>query len=342
VLHAPSGTIGLLAIAGGGGGTGYAATAGVAGGTNLTSNAGSAATAGDAAGTGGNGGVSAIDYGGGGAGWLSIGTVNLGDNDEANHFTIAAGFDASDGGGYGGGGGGLFLAGGPANLMGSITATHTGNGSVTISCSGSAPGGTPPYTYSWSNGQTNSNATSLSAGTYTVTVIDSCGSSSTASVIITQPTALTMIADSIDTTTGNCNGSAWAIVNGGTAPYTYSWTGGLTTDTITNQSIGNYCCTVTDSNGCMDSVCVNIDMFSGINKLTNATGQLTIYPNPNDGNFILTYQSGIDEGTTPILEIYNMLGEKILNEALSLVNSGNLIDLSSQHDGVYLYRVYKY
>ncbi len=48
-------------------------------------------------------------------------------------------------------------------------------------------GGTPAYTYLWSNGQTTGTLSTVSAGTYTLTVTDQNGCTGTTSVTITQP-----------------------------------------------------------------------------------------------------------------------------------------------------------
>jgi hypothetical protein len=219
----------------------------------------------------------------------------------------------------------------PAGLRDSIVRASAMN----ILCNGENTGnatmgakyGTSPYTYLWSNGVTNSTASGLSAGIYTVNINDSCGSSSSLSVTITQPPALSITADSLNATGGNCNGSAWAIVSGGTNPYTYLWTGGLTTDTIINQCTNYYCCIITDANGCMDSVCIHIDVSTGISQVKGGPDsyrdeKVKVYPNPNNGSFILSI-SNIN--TICNIEIYNILGEKILNEIVSRRRTTSLI-----------------
>ena len=64
------------------------------------------------------------------------------------------------------------------------------NGSSDAGATASATGGTTPYTYSWNTGATTAAVSSLSAGTYTVTVTDNNGCSNNASVTLTQPTAV--------------------------------------------------------------------------------------------------------------------------------------------------------
>src|SRR5205807_1773266 len=94
------------------------------------------------------------------------------------------------------------------------------NGSATANPSG----GTPGYTYSWSNGQTTQTATGLAAGNYNVTVTDANGCPVIATTSVSQPTVLTASSSQINVScNGGNNGNATATPAGGTPGYTYSW-----------------------------------------------------------------------------------------------------------------------
>ncbi|MCK9467062.1 MAG: T9SS type A sorting domain-containing protein [Candidatus Absconditabacterales bacterium] len=123
--------------------------------------------------------------------------------------------------------------------------SNTGTATVNVS------GGTAPYSYSWSNGQITSMATGLGAGTYTVTVTDDNGCQAITSVIVTQPTQLvaTLTVDNIHCS-GTPLGSANVIVTGGTPIYSYKWSTGAITSSVSNLAQGGYALTVTDANGC--------------------------------------------------------------------------------------------
>ena len=209
------------------------------------------------------------------------------------------------------------------------------NGSATVLAANSAP----PYTYLWSpGGGTDATLSNLSIGTYIVTVTPNGGGcSETASVTITQPAVLVVTSSTINVTSKtNCNGQASAIITGGTMPYTYLWNpGGGTTQTITGQCKGMYCCTVTDANGCTGSTCVTIYSTAGINGIVSNSEPITIYPNPNSGQFTIESSAG---GASTV-EIYNTLGEKIYTGTLNSGNNTNIINISNQPNGVYLYRV---
>lgn len=138
-----------------------------------------------------------------------------------------------------------------------------------VSCHGAADGavtatpsgGTAPYQYSWSNGETTQAITGLAPGSYQVTVTDASSATATASVTITQPAA-PLVAEATTYTTP----CAWWFDNaaagygdatGGTPPYTYFWvTTGQNTRSINPAQAGTYLLRVTDANGCQseDSV----------------------------------------------------------------------------------------
>ncbi len=114
-----------------------------------------------------------------------------------------------------------------------------------------ATGGTPGYTFSWSNGDTSATADSLFAGPYSCTVTDANGCSIIQQVIISQASPIVITLNVINATScGGNEGSIDATVTGGTSPFTYSWSSGQPTEDIFALTFGSYVLTVTDSNGC--------------------------------------------------------------------------------------------
>ncbi len=195
-------------------------------------------------------------------------------------------------------------------------------------------GGVAPYTYSWGNGATSAAISGLTAGSYSLTITDSCGNSATASINITQPAAIILTPSATTTDSGSCTGSARVSVYGGTAPYTYSWVNGQTTAVIGSQCKGTYCCTVTDKNGCIQTTCVNV--VTGITDIKQGSSQITVYPNPGNGMFTMVVKS--DKSIVKNIEVYNVLGEQVYSQS-GIYSSTFNIDLSSQPEGIYLYRV---
>jgi len=164
-----------------------------------------------------------------------------------------------------------------SNVLATIT------GSSDVSCNGgsngaasvSGSGGTAPYSYLWSNGQSSSTATGLSAGSYSVTVSDANGCQDIASVSIGQPSALSASANSASVScNGGNDGSASASASGGTAPYSYQWSNGSTSASISGLSAGSYSVTVTDANGCTASANTSISQPAALSlsfSVTDAT-----------------------------------------------------------------------
>ncbi|WP_207535893.1 beta strand repeat-containing protein, partial [Desertivirga arenae] len=139
-----------------------------------------------------------------------------------------------------------------------LTATITSKTDVTVkgATTGaldiSISGGTSPYTYSWSNGAATEDLSGLAAGTYTLTVNDKNGATSTVSATITEPSALlaAVVTSKTDVTVkGASTGAINITVSGGTSPYTYAWSNGATTEDLTGLAAGTYTVTVTDKNG---------------------------------------------------------------------------------------------
>ncbi|HXB12326.1 MAG TPA: T9SS type A sorting domain-containing protein, partial [Bacteroidia bacterium] len=80
-----------------------------------------------------------------------------------------------------------------------------------------------------------------------------------------------------------------------------------------------------------------INSPAGINELKNKTS-ISVYPNPTGGKFQLV-MSNDQLGSKGSVYIYNMLGQNVYSQKLSIVNSQLSIDLSSQPEGIYMLRV---
>lgn len=121
-------------------------------------------------------------------------------------------------------------------------------------------GGTPPYTILWDDplAQTTFTAVGLCAGTYTAVVTDNNLCDTTLTFIIAEPDELIVDIEVIDSSCfGDCTGSAFVTVTGGTLPYTYEWYDaatdlplGVDNDSIFDLCAGDYYAIVTDANGC--------------------------------------------------------------------------------------------
>jgi hypothetical protein len=84
----------------------------------------------------------------------------------------------------------------------------------------------------------------------------------------------------------------------------------------------------------------------GIESINNSNVSIEVFPNPNNGKFNVichpgSYRDERSEESLPIIKVYNILGEQVLTQTLHSVQGDNLIDISSQPTGVYLYRIIK-
>ncbi len=138
---------------------------------------------------------------------------------------------------------------GPSASITNITNANQGqnNGSATVTASG----GTPPYTYVWNTNpqQTNATASGLAPGTYTVTVTDNNNCTTTATAVINEiPAAIVIDIMYSDAYCGQANGTATAIPSGGAGGgnFTFLWSNGASSSTITNLTAGTYTVTVSD------------------------------------------------------------------------------------------------
>jgi hypothetical protein len=186
----------------------------------------------------------------------------------------------------------------PFNYQNSYTnAVCPGLGSATANVSG----GTPPYTYQWYTvpGNVNvstSNPASLPAGQYGVKITDAngCVYGSADQSDSLQIGSISSIVCSVATTTAAClNGTATVSTpTGGTAPYSYSWSTGATTSSITGLTMGSYSVAVTDAIGCTQFANGYVSQSININANTTPTPATCLQNN----GAIISFGSG---GTLP-------------------------------------------
>ncbi len=269
-------------------------------------------------------------YGGGGCGWYN------GGNGGGGGGYSGGGTDGNYPSTYFGGGGG----GGSYNIGTNQVNTagyKTGNGLVVItvlnqalsttvtqsafiSCNGqstaslvaSPTGGTSPYSYSWApSGGTSATASGLSAGTYTVTVTDNVGGTTTQTFTVTQPSVLVASASANNTSCfGSADGSTVANVTGGTPGYTYVWNTGQTTVTNSMVPSGVYTYTVTDANGCSTTASATVTSPSAINANASSTsitcfgdnnGSASVAPTGGTPGYTYMWSNGGTSGTISLI-----------------------------------------
>ncbi len=185
---------------------------------------------------------------------------------------------------------GLILSNTQVNVL--CFGNNTGSIDLTVT------GGTGPYTYAWSNNTTAQDPSNLIAGVYTVTVTDANGCTATATVTITQP-ASALVATTTQVMIacfGGSTGSVNMTPTGGTAPYTYVWTGGSTAQSAIGVPAGTYTVVVTDANGCTTTISATITQPQA--PLSLATTQVNVLCFGNSTGSIDLSPSGGTPGYT--------------------------------------------
>ncbi|MBI4646284.1 MAG: SprB repeat-containing protein, partial [Bacteroidia bacterium] len=173
-----------------------------------------------------------------------------------------------------------------------------GDGSANVIVSG----GTMPYQYLWSTGETYDTIIGLYAGTYTVTVTDYNLCSASISAIVNDISAGTIsFINVIDNPCrGNCSGQAEVQMTGGISPFTYMWSTGETINIIDSLCAGTYQVTVTGADECVSLSSINITEPNELIISVIGT-DITCY-GAADG----TVTANVSGGTFPYFYLWNM------------------------------------
>jgi hypothetical protein len=185
-----------------------------------------------------------------------------------------------------------------------ITAANANDGTA----SANPTGGTGPFTYLWSTGGNTQTITGLASANYTVSVTDAngCVAVQTVPVAPFGCSALATITSSNISCFGETNGQATVSLVGGLTPFTYAWSNGANTATISNLAAGTYSVAISDAVGCPTSAEVVISepaaLEAGLGQVVDtdcgvANGSATVSPTGGSGNFSIVWSDG-QTGTT--------------------------------------------
>ncbi|MCF8373565.1 MAG: SprB repeat-containing protein [Bacteroidales bacterium] len=185
------------------------------------------------------------------------------------------------------------------NVSLSASGTNTCGGDSLVSLTAMASSGVPPYSYNWSTGETGMTIQNLSGGIYMVTVTDNSNGWGFQVDTIAGPLPVIPLAtiNHVDSLSGTM-GSISLSVSGGTSPYSFLWSNGASTPSITNLSSGLYTCTITDSQSCTEVFNYTIGYFSPSTPLlvSSIITNNLCYGN-NNGSIGLTISGGIQPYT---------------------------------------------
>ena len=185
------------------------------------------------------------------------------------------------------------------------------NGSISTSVAA----GSPPYNIQWSNGATTQDIQNLPNGTYTITVTDQAGCSSSNQVTVTEPDELIIQMPPTQTICIGESVSFSANVSGGTVPYSYSWSNGISGASIqVSPSVNSvYSVIVTDDNGCVkQSASASVNLYPPLELLVVAPDSacsgsevtINIIPVGGNGNYSLNWSNGMS-GISNSIQVNN-------------------------------------
>ena len=150
-----------------------------------------------------------------------------------------------------------------ANVTDALNCNNANSGAINLMVSG----GTPPFSYTWSNGATTEDLTNAVAGNYLVTVTDSRGCSKSAQYAINRPSPIVLAVNTkinVDCPSQSVSQTFTATAIGGVPPYVFNWSTGTVSGANnqimnTNQS-GLIQLSVTDAVGCSKNYSLDLKL----------------------------------------------------------------------------------
>lgn len=188
-----------------------------------------------------------------------------------------------------------------------INCNGANNGALTIDINN----GNGPFTFNWNNASMDSIATGLIAGNYTLGLTDAANCSYNVNLTIDEPSLLETTITANDALCAGANdGQAWAIVNGGTLPYSYLWDNGQILDTAFLLTANTYTITITDVNNCTLESMIVVNEPISLTATTSsqeqacfglANGQAGILPSGGTMPYFYEWNNGQNTATITAL-----------------------------------------
>lgn len=140
----------------------------------------------------------------------------------------------------------------------------------------------------------------------------------------------------LDSIVDNGDGSATVAVTGGSAPYTYEWSDGQTTQTATDLVTGTYSVIVTDADGC--SLTAEVDVLLVGTTQPESLRYLSVGPNPNTG--LIYFNLELNSTELVQVRVFDLQGKAIYRSAPATLQQQRLeIDLGNAVNGLYLVQI---
>ena len=175
------------------------------------------------------------------------------------------------------------------NLLQAVTCHNSSTGSI----QGNPIGGTPPFTYLWSNGQAASTLSGLPAGSYFVTITDTNGCMVSGGAMLQNPPLLELALEAVfPACSGDADGQAAVTASGGTPPYSYQWSNGQDGPIALGLAAGIYSLSATDANGCTAAASVDLPAHPALQVQITAASPASC-PEATDGTAMASAEGGM-------------------------------------------------
>lgn len=200
------------------------------------------------------------------------------------------------------------------NITYSITPANCTNGTASVTVSG----GVAPYNYLWSNGANTTAITNLTQGVYSATVSDAqgCFNNYNWGTYVNQAINISLNPSITNATCLQNDASIIAFATGGMPPYTYAWSNGQSTQTISAIAGGsNYFVSATDANNCTGYSGWYVGITTPINITYTATPSSCTAPT---GSATLS----IFGGTPPYTTVWSTFSGSTTNATINGVTFG--------------------
>jgi len=208
-------------------------------------------------------------------------------------------------------------------------------------CSGgstvlSAPSGMSTYTWTGPVAGNSQNLSTGTPGSYTLTGTSVTGATTpTLYYNLTQITSTSPIVSIIASQDSVCSGTPIILTASGAN--TYTWSNSVISNSISVSPTNSITYTVTGIDtvkGCINNPDTATQMIyiksctTGLNNDATSNEQVNIYPNPNNGSFVIEPNSAIKQ----TMQVYDINGKLVLSQR---INGKTTIDASSLNEGVY-------
>lgn len=199
--------------------------------------------------------------------------------------------------------------------------------------------GQAPFTFLWGSNaqnQTTQTVSGLTAGSYCVQVTDQNGLVDQICFEVPSFPSLS-VSSFVNAAQVGCDGSAFVVVTGGTAPYTCIWNDPAQTNgtTVSNLCPGTYTCTITDANNCSQ---VETVVIQGTNDIVeNLAGNILLAPNPM--NDFISISSTWHQEFDCAIHITSMLGDIQISIKAHFSQGKALVNLEELPSGIYFLEI---